>query len=103
MNKLWHGIMVVTIATGLHIAAVQDAEAGRRGAGIVAGVIIGGLVAGALLSRHHRDRGYYAYGGYETCYRGPRRCRWVRDCWRGRWGRRHCESVRRCWRPRYCD
>lgn len=99
--------MVAALAGGLAMPTIEQAEAGRGGrvaAGVAAGII--GL---GILGAYAHSRGYRHYDDYQryepTCYRGPRRCRWVRgQCWRDRWGDRVCErGYRRCRRPVYCD
>jgi len=98
---------VTVIAAALALPTVEQAEAGKRGrvAAGVAGAIIGLGILGAYA--HSRgDRYYDEYDYYEpACYRGPRRCHWVRGrCWYNRWGERVCSrGRRRCHRPVICD
>lgn len=61
-----------TIAVGT-VAAPSEAEAGRRGGAIAAG-IIGGLALGAIIASAHP---YYYYGPAPVYY-GPR-CYWQRQ------------------------
>ena len=107
MTALLRPFAVLTVVFGLFAAMADPAEAGRRhrhlGVGIAAGIIgLGILGAIAESQRYRHGPVYRSYGG---CYKGPRRCRWVRGgCWINRWGERVCRrGVRRCWRPTYCD
>jgi hypothetical protein len=101
LKKLTHLLMALTVVVGIGAAAsVQPAEAHRRGGGLVAGAIIGGVVAGALIAGASRRS--YASG---HCYAGPRRCEWSgRHCFYNRWGDYVCRGGDyRCWRPTICD
>lgn len=106
LKTLVHSVMALTLAGGMAIATVQEAQAGRGGriaAGVAAGII--GL---AILGAASRSRG----GGYydddyddERCYRGPRRCHWSgRRCFENEYGDYVCRGGRYvCHRPMVCD
>jgi hypothetical protein len=93
------------LAVALTIPQIQQAEAGRRGAGVAAGVAAGIIGLGILGAAAEAERRrHYHDGGYGGCYKGPRQCRIVgRDCYRDEYGDRVCEPVRRCYRQTYCD
>lgn len=97
LKKLTHAAMALALVSGLAVTATSSAEArhyGRRGAGVVAGTIIGLGVLGAYAAS--RDRGY--------CYAGRRVCEVVgQRCWHDRYGERVCKDNVRCWRREVCD
>ncbi|MEM7751667.1 MAG: hypothetical protein AAF346_25690 [Pseudomonadota bacterium] len=101
LQRINHSILALILAFGFAMAHMQPAEAGRGGrvaAGVAAGIITLGILGAYANSRgrHYHDA---------ECYRGPRRCRWVRGgCWHDRYGDYVCRrSYRKCWRPLYCD
>ncbi len=100
-QRALHGLFALTLAFGAATVHVQPAEAGRGGrvaAGVAAGIIALGILGGYA---HSRGRRYHR----AECFRGPRRCRWVRGgCWHDRYGDYICRrGYRKCWRPLYCD
>ncbi len=104
MKKFPSIVAGLVLVVGLNLAAIHDADAGRRhrGAAVVGG-ILGAIALGAIVhhhNRHYYDDDYYAAG---HCYRGPKRCRWREKCWINKYGEERCKEVRRCYRPRYCD
>ena len=99
MKTLMSAGLALTLAAGTMIASTSSAEAhrGYRGAGIVAGTIIGLGVLGAYAAS--RDRGYY-----RSCYAGRQRCDVVgQRCWYNRYGEYVCKDDVRCYRPQVCD
>ena len=98
---LSHWILALALVFGFATAQVQPAEAGRGGR--VAAGVAAGLITLGILGAYANSRGRHHYN--VECYRGPRRCRWVRGgCWHDRYGDYVCRrSYRKCWRPRYCD
>ena len=91
-------LAVVTITSSL-IATTGQADAQFRRWGPA--VIVGGIVAGALIAGASRR----AYGYGPACYSGPRRCEWAgRHCFYNRFGDYICRGGEyRCWRPTICD
>jgi hypothetical protein len=73
-------LMVLATAATVAVAAVAaptGAEARHWGGpGLFGGLIVGGLIAGALAPRYYGYPGYYRYGGYGYDYDG---------CWRRHW------------------
>jgi hypothetical protein len=73
--------MVLATAATVAVAAVAaptgaEARWGWRGPGLFGGLVVGGLIAGALAPRYYGYPGYYRYGGYGYDYDG---------CWRRHW------------------
>ena len=86
----------LVLAAGLNLSATTTADA--RNGRWVAGAIIGGIAAAAILHAHrHRHRHYGAY-----YYAAPRRCYTRRHCFYNRWGKRYCHRDRVCGRRAYC-
>ncbi len=105
LRRSVHILMVVILAVGFSVSSASQSEAGRSGR-IIAGAIIGGIAAAAIIGahrRHHHHGHYHSYAYAGVCYRGPRRCVWRRHCRYNRWGERRCHRHRKCWRPLYCD
>ena len=91
--------LAVTLAAGSMLATTSSAEArrGYRGAGAIAGAVIGLGVLGAYAAS--RDRGHY-----RSCYAGRQRCDVVgQRCWYSRHGEYVCKDDVRCYRPQVCD
>lgn len=83
--------------TAIVTAPEAEAHRGYRGAGAIAGAIIGLGVLGAVAAS--RDRGYE-----RSCYSGRERCDVVgQRCWYNRYGEYRCKDDVRCYRPRHCD
>ncbi|NJM33648.1 MAG: hypothetical protein HC850_01905 [Rhodomicrobium sp.] len=101
LKKLSVVAAILVLAASLIVASFDDAEAkrGRRGA-FFGGLALGALAIGALSAAE--GRGYYEEN---RCYRGPRRCHWVRgECYRDSWGEVECEpGYRSCYRPLVCE
>ena len=120
--------MALVLVIGVSVSASQPAEAGSRGGRIAAGIVLGVIGTAIIASeidraerrrarrwsrhraRRYRRRHHYYYSDYSprivSCYRGPKRCRWVgrRECWYNRYDERVCTGGRyKCWRPRICD
>ena len=81
MNRTSSVFAAALVAFGGLVAALDNpAEAGRRGAGIAAGVVLG-VAAAAIIANSNRayasDRGYRRSGWRATCDR------WLRQCDRG--------------------
>lgn len=105
LRTFLHPLMALTLAAGMAIATMQEAEAGHGGR--VAAGIAAGIVGLAILGAAARSRGYYAYDDYDAdgCYRGRRRCHWRgRRCFENRYGDYVCRGGRYvCRRPLICD
>ncbi len=97
LSKIPAILTALVLTASLVVAGMDSAEAkrGRKGA-FAAGVALGILGMGAATTDAYAREG---------CYRGPRRCRWVRgECYRDRYGDVQCEpSYKKCYRPVYCD
>lgn len=104
LKTLVHFALALTLAAGMALATMQDAQAGRGGR-IAAGVAAG-IVGLAILGAASRARGDY-YDDYddERCYRGRKRCHWSgRRCFEDRYGDTVCRGGRYvCHRPLVCD
>lgn len=100
LKKLMQSAAALTLVAGIVAASSQEAEAGRGGAGLAAGLAIG-TILGLGIGAH---AGPYYYEDAE-CFPGPRECGYVgRRCWHNRYGERVCRGGRyRCWRPEICD
>lgn len=98
LKALMNAGLALTLAAGTLIATAPSADAHRyRGAGIVAGTIIGLGVLGAYAAS--REPGYY-----RSCYPGRQRCDVVgQRCWYNRYGEYVCKDDVRCYRPQICD
>lgn len=99
MKSIMHAGLALSLIAGASVATAQKAEAhrGYRGAGIVAGTIIGLGVLGAYAAG--RERGYY-----RACYPGRQRCEVVgQRCNYNRYGEYLCRDEVRCYRPQICD
>lgn len=88
--------LVLAASAGLMTAPAAEARGGR-GAGIVAGTIIGLGLLGAYA--HERERRHYRH--YRSC---RQHCEVVgQRCWYTRYGEYVCKDNVRCWRPDHCD
>jgi hypothetical protein len=94
----------LVLAASVTVTGFVAAEAGdhhhrhhRNNGAIIGGAALGLFALGAMSARSSDDG--------ERCYRGPRKCRWVRGaCYRDRFGDYECEEGHEeCYRPRYCD
>lgn len=100
MKKFAAVAAVLFLAMSLVAVSFDEAEAKRgRRAAFVGGLALGALAIGALSADAH---GHY---NDDRCYRGPRRCHWVRgECYRDRWGDVECEpGYKSCYRPLICE
>jgi hypothetical protein len=104
MKRFVHGLMALTVAGGLALAAAPQAEARGRdvGVGIAAGII--GLGVGAAIADSARGPRYYSRYD-DRCYRGEERChRTPRRCFENEFGDTICRGGRYiCERPLICD
>ena len=89
-----HLVFALLLAVGLNMSAATQSQAhkGRY----IAGAILGGLAAAAIISahRHRHYRPHY--------YVAPRRCYSRRHCYYDEYGHRYCHRDRICGRRRYC-
>ena len=97
LRKIPAVLTALLLTASLLMAGTDAAEAkrGRKGA-FAAGVALG-ILGLSVMGADARMR--------EGCYRGPRRCRWVRGaCYEDRFGDIECEpEYRKCYRPIYCN
>ncbi len=105
LKKILHPVLALTLAAGMAMATMHDAQAGRGGrvaAGVAAGIIGLGILGAAASAR--RDAYYDDYDD-DRCYRGRRRCHWEgRSCYENRYGDMVCRGGERvCHRPLICD
>lgn len=103
LKKLLQSAAALTLVAGIVAASSQEAEAGRRGAGVAAGLAIG-TILGLGIAAHAGPR-YYDDDDDVECFPGPRQCGYVdRRCWHNRYGERVCRGGEyRCWRREVCD
>jgi hypothetical protein len=90
--------VTLALAASITVTGFDTADARRRHRGaLIGGAALGLFALGAMNAQSGYDR--------ERCYRGPRRCRWVRGaCYRDRFGDYQCEDGHQeCYRPRHCD
>lgn len=101
-KRIMQSAAALVLGLGIVAAAIQPAEAHRRGGGVAAGVAVGTILGLGIAGAYAGPR-YYEYG--PGCYRGPRQCDYVgRSCWYNSYGERVCRGGDyRCWRPTICD
>ena len=100
LKTVTHTMLGATLLAASTLVAPSDAQArGGRGAGAVAGAIIGLGILGAYAASRERDY-YYR----RSCYPGREVCDVVgQRCWHNRYGERVCKDRLRCYRPTVCD
>lgn len=111
MKYLMNTAIAGVVSLGLVAGSVQQAQAGHRHnnggaifAGVVTGLILGGIIAHSS-NKHNRYKRYnnVTFGGGDGCYRGALVCRTKWQCFYDDWGNRHCDEVERCSRPLICN
>lgn len=108
MKYLMNTAIAGIVSLGLVTASVGQAQAGHGhnnggaiAAGVVTGLILGGIIAHSA-KKHRSYKRYHNVGG-GGCFRGELVCRTKWQCFYDDWGNRHCDEVERCTRPLICD